>query len=542
MVLPRIVVILAMIWAINACKGSSGSKNEEENAAATDDSTELTLKEQFVNICQDESHEEYKVANFFRQELQVRNGGLDFSCEQTFDYYNTSSTILSVEPVFVVINALDPSLENLFVALGEEGFSDLSILRFFGNLELMQILVPDQFDWESIGLLENLQRILIVESPSFTSIPESWENLTNLSTLEIQAPSLEDIGNISKIPSLTGLALISTAVTDFSPIGSNATLQVMQFADNGIESIPESWKDLDALQLLIIASEPSLTDASNLTEMESLLQLEIEDTAIADFTPIAGNTNLASLTLINSGITSIPAGLSNLQVLQVIEDKLTDITNIESATNLLAVELSGNTIPEASLTVFGGLTSLIQLVIGDTGIEGDINNPGITAIPAEWQNLSALEILYIHTEQTLDMTNAALLSSANMAGLFLLDVGLTVLTDITALDNLQLLDVSSNSGLDLNLLPLPTSLNSLVINESALTAIPVEVSLLTNLSLFYAADNNLTSVAPLAGNVNLKEIDPFGNPGVDFTGNNIVMDEESCPTTGASAAITAFCS
>ncbi len=557
MVFIRIIFIISIVTGFTACKGKKGSDGGGEAPAVEEqDSSELTPEAEFVAICEDDTNAEYMIANYFRKELSYRSGA-EYSCQQTYDYYNSVSAF-GQDPKFVTLIGLEElqtvdeefkAINELFKELGDDGFADLSIMRFFGNLESIGIFTTGAFDWESISYLSNLNYMEVIES-GLESIPESWEQLKNLNELSLQSSSLKDISNLSLIPSLVALELISTQVTDFAPIGKNTSLGFLILQENGITAIPETWKDLDLLQSLDIFGETNLTDISNLTDMSSLIQLRMIDTAAADFSSMAGNPSLKALILRNSGITSIPAGLTSLEALDVRDDKLTNIDNITSASELLFLVLSNNTI--ANVLPIGNLSKLIQLVIGGTGIDGDVNNPGITTIPAEWVNLTSLVDLIIHTEQSLDMTNINIISlpSENLATLQLIDVGLQTLTDISGFTSLFGLNISGNPGIDLGVLPVPVGLEILFVNDANVIAIPAEVANLTSLNTFFAANNALTSVAPLVG-INTLDVrkDELGNDlkdelgnvindRIDFSGNNIT----ECPTVGDADAITHFCS
>ena len=302
-----------------------------------------------------------------------------------------------------------------------------------------------------------------------------------------------------------------------------------------------------------------------------MTEIEFSQTAVTDFSGLGNLPGLISIVLSQSGITSIPASwsaLTSLEVLILQNEAITDLTNLSGVPSLVGFEISNA--PVASLDPIASLVNLDVLIAGGVGM---------TAIPASWSALTNIGSLILHTETAFDMVDVS--QFTNLVRLDLIDLGIAALSDISALVNLQLLDISGNENIDLaNINLVPANLATLILQANGLTAvpplgtltalsglaldgnelladysalngnttirrltlaqngitdIPAEIATLAQLEALGAATNSITSVASIQGLANLAAIDFQGNP-ID-----VAKSPENCPADAVSPAIKAYC-
>ena len=207
------------------------------------------------------------------------------------------------------------------------------------------------------------------------------------------------------------------------------------------------------------------SDISDLTGLESATNLialflgaqyveaegrNVNSNSVSDISPVAGLTNLTSLSLNNNSISDISpvAGLTNLSFLNLGNNTISDISAVTGLTNLTGLSLDSNTISDISAVT--GLTNL-------TGLSLDSNTIS---------DISAV-------------------------------TGLTNLTDLSLGDN-SISDISAVIGL--------TNLEFLVLWRNTISDISA-VAGLTNLRFLLLADNSISDLSPLVENMGLGEED-----------------------------------
>ena len=104
------------------------------------------------------------------------------------------------------------------------------------------------------------------------------------------------------------------------------------------------------------------------TEMATLTSLTAQDTRITDLTGLETATNLTTLLLGGNSVSDISAltGLTNLTELQLWDNQIANLSDLSGLTNLTTLYLWGNNISDISHVA--GLTSLTQLRIGENSI------------------------------------------------------------------------------------------------------------------------------------------------------------------------------
>ena len=216
------------------------------------------------------------------------------------------------------------------------------------------------------------------------------------------------------------------------------------------------------------------------TEMATLTSLTAQDASISNLTGLETATNLTTLKLGDNSISDIStlAGLTNLTELQLWDNQISNLSILASLTNLTKLYIWGNAISDIS--ALAGLTSLTQLKISENTIS----------------NISILSRLTNLTELSLkDNAISDISALAGLTNLTELLIGNNTISDITPvrnLTNLEWLDMPNNRISDV----------TAVVN-------------LTNLVELYFQDNTVSDLSPLVANTGFgeyTELDARGNP------------------------------
>ena len=220
-------------------------------------------------------------------------------------------------------------------------------------------------------------------------------------------------------------------------------------------------------------------DPITATEMATLTSLTAQDASISNLTGLETATNLTTLKLGNNTISNISAlsGLTSLTELHLWDNQLSNISALAGLTNLTRLYLWGNTISDISH--LSGLTSLRQLRIG----ENNISN--ISAV----SRLTNLTYLSVKENAISDIS--AVSGLTNLAELVIGNNTISDITPIQNLTNLEWLDMPNNSISDIS-----------------------AVQNLTQLVELYFQNNAVSDLSPLVTNTGLgtdDELDVRGN-------------------------------
>ncbi len=216
------------------------------------------------------------------------------------------------------------------------------------------------------------------------------------------------------------------------------------------------------------------------TEMATLTSLTAQDASISNLTGLETATNLTTLKLGDNSISDISAlaGLTNLTELQLWDNQISNLSILASLTNLTKLYIWGNSISDIS--ALAGLTSLTQLKISENTIS----------------NISILSRLTNLTELSLKANAISDISAlAGLTNLTELQIGNNTITNITPVQNLTKLvwlDMPNNSISDISV-----------------------VQNLTKLAELYFQNNAVSDLSPLVANTGFgefTELNASGNP------------------------------
>ena len=216
------------------------------------------------------------------------------------------------------------------------------------------------------------------------------------------------------------------------------------------------------------------------TEMATLTSLNAQSARISDLTGLETATNLTILNLGNNTVsdTSALVGLTNLTELHLWDNQITNLSVLSELTDLTKLYLWGNSISDISH--LSGLTNLRQLRIGENSISN------ISAV-ARLTNLTYLSL----KENAISNISAL----ARLTNLTELQIGNNTITDIDAVKNLTKLvwlDMPNNRISDIS-----------------------AVQNLTSLAELYFQNNAVSDLSPLVANAGFgesTELNASGNP------------------------------
>ena len=262
----------------------------------------------------------------------------------------------------------------------------------------------------------------------------------------------------------------------------NDSWQIEQIGDRTQESIASGINipDANLRSKIEAALSKSSGDTITVTEMETLTSLIGQDSSISDLTGLETATNLTTLKLGDNTISDISAlaSLTNLTELQLWDNQITNLSSLTGLTNLIKLYLWGNNISDISH--LSGLTSLTQLRLGENSISN------IAAVS------SLRNLTYLSVKENAISDISAVSGLTNLVELLIGSNTISDITPVQNLTNLEWLDMPNNSISDISV-----------------------VQNLTQLVELYFQDNAVSDLSPLVTNSGLgtdDEIDVRGNP------------------------------
>ena len=221
-------------------------------------------------------------------------------------------------------------------------------------------------------------------------------------------------------------------------------------------------------------------DPITAAEMATLTSLTAQDARITNVTGLETATNLTTLKFGNNTISNISAlsGLTNLTELQLWDNQISNLSNLSGLTNLTTLFLWGNNI--SNISHLSGLTSLTQLRIGENSISN------IAAVS------SLRNLTYLSVKENAISDISAVSGLTNLTQLL---IGNNTISDIAPVQNLTKLvwlDMPNNRISDIS-----------------------AVQNLTQLVELYFQNNAASDLSQLVANTGLgtdDELDVQGNP------------------------------
>ena len=363
------------------------------------------------------------------------------------------------------------------ITIRNQIISDMSIVSKLNNLEYLELSSTKINKIEGLKNMTDL-KCLNLSNNKITKI-EGLENLKNLEKLSLNNNNIEDITPLIANSSLTTLNLKGNAGIDGNRnnyIGNK--LEALNKIGEILDRRGNIYLDVDKLGLFTNYKDLNLS-SQNLTTLESL-------EGLTQLTTLSLEYN--KLTLEDKKSQEILKSMSNLKNLKLINNKITNIKEINSLSNLKFLYLSGE----------NNNVNLIE-------IEDIISNLDVLTV----SNQSLMSIV------NCDINKITRLRLQN-------NNSLTELPDLSKFKKLTDLSLSEGSNInDLNIISDIGSLRVLNLNRTNLHGRMIDFSKLTNLTTVDLRNNNLWSedlenLKALKNNTNLK-IDLRNNSIIDAT-------------------------
>jgi len=277
-----------------------------------------------------------------------------------------SLTVLSLNNNFINDVSLFQHLTNL-----KELHIRKNFVRDIGSLKNLVSLTTLQLGWnnivniEPIAMLVNLTTLELKKNLIADITPLS--GLVNLTSLDINNNRLINIEPLEGLINLTDLNLNYNQIVSVEPLNKLINLKQLLLVHNRINDIRPLQGLINLLELML--SDNQINDIRPLHQMTTLVKLDLSyNRRIVNIEPLNSLTNLAALTLNNTGIINIGplGGLANLVDLTLNNTEIVNIEPLNGLTNLAALTLNNTGI--INIGPLGGLTNLMKLTLNHTNI------------------------------------------------------------------------------------------------------------------------------------------------------------------------------
>jgi internalin A len=286
--------------------------------------------------------------------------------------------------------------------------------------------------------------------------------------------------------------IATTAVTSSPP----ATLAVVNITDPQLKAVLSASLSSSNQNLLALtnlwARNYEITNLSGIAGATNLVLLDLAGNSISDLTPLQGLTNLQYLNLDANAIASI-SPLTNLANLTSLSLARNYLLDYSPLSNL--TNLTSLSLHDGALTNLNFLTNLFglkELIVYHNGFTDLSPLTGLI-------NLTSLDLRWNN------LTNPGVLSSltnsSRLSQLFLAGTGLSNIDFVKHLTQLTSLNLGENSITDLSPLLALTDLEYLTLswNNSLTNDTYTNLSIMTGLASLELRGNGLTNVGFLSG-------------------------------------------
>ena len=383
-----------------------------------------------------------------------------------------------------------------------------------------------------------------------------------------RALSDQDKAEIAGLKNLTTLSLTNCSLTDVSFLSSLTSLRTLYLPDNRINDL-SPLSSLTELRTVYLDRNP-LTDLTPLTKIPGLSMLSIQGVTIADYVLADLQAAMPNCRIFSDSVVEEARPISlggvafteDVEVLDLSDRRLTDISKLSYCLQLRDLNLSGNQIDNYS--VLSGLPKLTVLTLCNADVTDDQleffatlerltyldlrENIMLTAEGLEKLEKALPDCQVFHDTvfysvpiggriltsdaQEIDLSAAGLTDLQGLEKFTMLrrlgihGNGVTDLAPLTELMTLEELDAGYNNLKDITPLAGHTAMRKLDLSHNGIESVAAlsECAMLEELDLSY---NALTELTPLYGCTALKQLDLTGNPAV--TADQIRKLQEALP-------------
>ena len=393
---------------------------------------------------------------------------------------------------------------------------DLTGLQYATNIYQANLEGSAITNYSALYHLPNLQNLYL----SHLTNPVFVTNFTQLTTLSVRYSLFDDESLVRALPHVEFLGLEGTRFPVIAALASNPSLTGLyhMYAD--------------------------VTDVAPYGALTQLSSLYLYGNPIGDLTPLTALTNLSYVSLGGYPLTNLPAGFSSLKnlnfgvtetalsdldwlnvpgpgVLYLQNNRLTNISRLAEALDLVALDLSGNPLADlaplsqlprlrtlslhrVALTNLSFVPANLQLLLADDNAVSDLS-PLMTR-----SNLSHLQL---SRNQVSDL--APLAACTNLSFLSLNSNQIASVSGLGSSPKLRTLTLYQNQVSDVSPLTNLPALSSLDVSYNQITDVQPLASA-TGLDDLNLQSNGITDISPLIGLTNLTVLHLYGNP-LDLT-------------------------
>ena len=232
------------------------------------------------------------------------------------------------------------------VHLDGSNLRDLSPLAGSASLFTLKVADNQLTSTSSIHDLPNLANLDLSGNP-FDGL-EGLEGLGGVRSFRIERTGVSDLSALSKFPQLNFFTAASAAVKSVESIPSHPSLEIVDLSGNQITQLDGFvGTSLPQLVSLDISGNP-LTSLAGLEALVSLTSLTMNDTGLADLSPLANlGTPLTVITARGNGITDL-SPVAAARHLDLSDNAISDLSPLVAAQSVGTLYLSNNAITDGS--------------------------------------------------------------------------------------------------------------------------------------------------------------------------------------------------
>nr|WP_319777196.1 transporter substrate-binding domain-containing protein [uncultured Sphaerochaeta sp.] len=250
-------------------------------------------------------------------------------------------------------------------------FTDSALAQAVADTDVLHVCDLTELNCEGLGIsdLSGIESLVCLEKlylqdNDISDITKLGE-LTRLRNLYLDDNSISDISALEYLVNLEDLYINNNGVSDISVVEKFVNLKRLMADDNDISDISPVG-ELEYLSSLRIGGNTGINNISVVSSLPSLVDFAMGNCSVSDFSPLY-SLPLKKLRIGEMGISDISflsnfSDLSNLTVLKLRWNEITDISYLSHFTKLEDLDLDYNRISDFSSV--SGMTNLLQLSIG----------------------------------------------------------------------------------------------------------------------------------------------------------------------------------
>lgn len=508
--MKHIVVLFFIVLAVVSCGGSS---NSNSNSNSEMPSVEPDTSSEDGNS--DDSNQKITLSDIEFQDENLKQCVMNTASQKGWE--NTDQVVELVCRHMGITNLT-----------GLEYFSELTLLNLNNNTRLAFTSLSEPNLVEDLTPLSNLQKLksLHLWQNRITSITP-LRNLPSLQVLNIDNNYVQDISPLQALETLEIVWANGNEIDDLRSLDKLKGLKELRVTHNVISQLSSEWPvTLEEIDL----SGNKITELVFQSPLPHLKYLDVDNNQLKELPKLESVPALTFLSASNNQITSVDElrYVPELTSLHLDHNQIKDISSIGVLKKLKNLDLADNSIE--SIPKFSDLNELNRLLISN-------NRLGNGALPLR-QALEPLKYLTQLNDLEMNAAGKSLLEQneddkaslsflSALSKLETLDIGAMPaffdLAPISRLKQLKSLNISyirHQPSIDLNVLSQLPALNHLdimdvAVDDASLLALVDLKASLTHLAIELKPESTLINVLPQLNNVVNLELRYFMREGVN---------------------------